>query len=208
MVDVRPTDPILERDGVRLRMLRRSDEVEWLALRARNREWLKHWEATLPPGAPQSPMSFRAFIRKERMAWRGSRAFPLVIEVDGRLVGRVSLSRIEWGAERGGTLGYWVSQDHAGRGIAPTAVVLLCEYAFARGLHRIEIAIRPENSASLSVARKLDLREEGIRQSYLFIDGAWRDHRIFSVTSTERRSGDWWTGAVTARQGTDASASD
>lgn len=186
-------EPVLERDGVRLRMLKRSDEAQWLALRGRNRDWLRHWEATTPPGAPQSPLTFRAFVRRERIAWRNARSFPMVIEVDGQLVGRVSLSRIEWGAERGGTLGYWVSEDHAGRGIAPTAVVLLCEYAFARGLHRIEIAIRPENAASLAVARKLDLREEGIRQSYLFIDGAWRDHRIFAVTAAERRAGDWWT---------------
>jgi len=118
----------------------------------------------------------------------------MVIEFEGRLVGRVTLGRIEWGAEYGGSLGYWVSRDHAGKGIVPAAVVLMCEYAFGQGLHRIEVAIRPENAASMSVARKLDLREEGMRQSYLYIDGGWRDHRIFAVTSHEHRSGRWWTG--------------
>jgi ribosomal-protein-alanine N-acetyltransferase len=120
----------------------------------------------------------------------------MVIERDGELVGRASLGRIEWGPERGGTLGYWVANHVAGQGIAPAAVVLLCEYAFAEGLHRIEIAIRPENAASLAVVRKLQLREEGMRASYLFIDGAWRDHRIFAVTASEKRTGTWWTGAV------------
>ena len=180
---------------MRLRLLRPRDESEWVALRSTNREWLRPWEATVPPGGADAPITFRAFVRRENAAWRARRSFPMVIEVDGRLVGRVTLGRIEWGAERGGTLGYWVSKDDAGQGIAPTAVVLMCEYAFGQGLHRIEVAIRPENSASLAVARKLDLREEGMRQSYLYIDGGWKDHRVFAATASERRSGEWWTGA-------------
>ena len=193
--------PELERGGVRLRLLRMRDEAEWIALRNRNREWLRPWEATAPPGTADAPVSFRTFIRNENAMWRSRRSFPMVIEKGGRLVGRVTLGRIEWGAERGGSLGYWVSQDQAGHGIAPAAVVLMCEYAFGQGLHRIEVAIRPENAASLSVARKLELREEGLRQSYLYIDGAWRDHRIFAATARERRSGEWWTGVSSTASG-------
>jgi len=193
---VRFGEPRLERDGLRLRLLRARDESEWLALRQRNREWLRPWEASSPPGTRDEPLSFRAYVRRERASWRARRSFPMVIERDGELVGRASLGRIEWGPERGGTLGYWVSSHVAGQGIAPAAVVLLSEFAFAEGLHRIEIAIRPDNEASLAVVRKLQLREEGMRASYLFIDGAWRDHRIFAVTAAEKRTGTWWTGAV------------
>lgn len=191
---MRPSEPTLVRDNVKLRLLRPRDETEWLGLRARNRDWLRPWEATAPPGTADAPVTFRTFVRRENALWRSRRSFPMVIESEGRLVGRVTLGRIEWGAERGGSLGYWVAQDAAGHGIAPTAVVLMCEYAFGQGLHRVEVAIRPENSASLAVARKLDLREEGMRQSYLYIDGAWRDHRIFAATASERRAGEWWTG--------------
>ena len=42
--------PELEREGVRLRLLKMRDEAEWIALRNRNREWLRPWEATAPPG--------------------------------------------------------------------------------------------------------------------------------------------------------------
>ncbi|WP_291383445.1 GNAT family protein [Demequina sp.] len=193
---MRPVAPRLERDGVRLRLLRPGDEREWLSLRERNREWLRPWEASPPPGTHEATMSFRTYVRRERASWRARRTYPMVIERDGELVGRASLGRVEWGAERGGTLGYWVSNHVAGQGIAPAAVALLCEHAFAEGLHRIEIAIRPENTASLAVVRKLELREEGMRASYLFIDGAWRDHRIFAVTASEKRTGTWWAGAI------------
>lgn len=191
---LRPSVPQLERNGVTLRLLTPKDEAEWLALRQRNRDWLRPWEATTPPGQIEPPITFRAFVRRERASWRERRSFPFVIEYGGELVGRASLGRIEWGAERGGTLGYWVSHHVAGRGIAPTAVVLLTEYAFGQGLHRVEIAIRPENDASLAVVRKLNVREEGLRHSYLYIDGGWRDHRIFAITTDEHRSGEWWTG--------------
>ena len=55
----------------------------------------------------------------------------------------------------------------------------------AAGLHRIEIAIRPENSNSLRVVEKLGLREVGYAPRFLHIDGAWRDHRIYAVTVEE-----------------------
>ena len=56
---------------------------------------------------------------------------------------------------------------------------------FALGLHRIEIAIRPENTASLRVVDKLGFRFEGERPRYLHIDGDWRDHRVFALNAEE-----------------------
>jgi ribosomal-protein-alanine N-acetyltransferase len=49
----------------------------------------------------------------------------------------------------------------------------------------VEVNIRVDNDASLAVVRRLGLRDEGIRERYLHIDGAWRDHRSFAVTKEE-----------------------
>ncbi|MCR6711757.1 MAG: GNAT family N-acetyltransferase [Demequina sp.] len=175
--------PVLRDGEVVVRPLRRGDEEAWLRLRSQNRDWLKPWEATTPPDVPQEPVTFGAFVRQERRAWSRGEAYAGVILLDGELVGRVSIGSIRWGAERGGSIGYWISQSHAGRGITPRAVKLLADYGFAQGLHRLEIAIRPENEASLAVIRKLGWREEGLRRSYLYIDGEWRDHRVFARTA-------------------------
>src|SRR5699024_8099027 len=56
---------------------------------------------------------------------------------------------------------------------------------FTLGLHRIEINIRPENTASLRVVDKLGLRDEGLRKRYMHIDGQWCDHRTFAVLAEE-----------------------
>jgi ribosomal-protein-alanine N-acetyltransferase len=55
----------------------------------------------------------------------------------------------------------------------------------AVGLHRVEIDIRPENTASLRVVEKLGLRREGYYERYLDINGAWRDHVAFAITIEE-----------------------
>ena len=72
----------------------------------------------------------------------------------------------------------------------PTAVALVTDHCFgAVGLHRIEINIRPENTASLRVVEKLGFRDEGLRRAFLHIDGAWRDHRAFALTAEELPGG-------------------
>ena len=73
-------------------------------------------------------------------------------------------------------------------GLIPTAVALATDYCFrALRLHRVEIAIRPENAASLRVVEKLGIRYEGRKPAYLNIAGAWRDHECFALHADGRR---------------------
>jgi ribosomal-protein-alanine N-acetyltransferase len=53
------------------------------------------------------------------------------------------------------------------------------------GLHRVEVNIRPENTASLRVVEKLGFRSEGLRERYLHIDGDWRDHLTFALCAED-----------------------
>ncbi len=175
-----------------LRPLALRDESAWLALRERNRSWLRQWEATAPPGVITPTMTFAAFVRRDRREWRERRAINLAIQYDGALAGRVTLSAIEWASARSGSLGYWVDEALAGRGIAPHAVAALTKLGFAEGLHRVEIAARPENDASLRVVQKLGFHDEGRRERYLYIDGAWRDHRVFALRSDDPQNGTFW----------------
>ncbi|WP_084626476.1 GNAT family N-acetyltransferase [Demequina aurantiaca] len=183
---------VLRRGSLTLRPLRRSDEAEWMAVRSKNYAWLRPWEANMPPGRPQVSASFPAYVRRERGRWKARTAFSMVIEWEGALVGRVSVHAIEWGAQCGGSIGYWIAEDHAGRGIVPRSVAMMSEYAFGEGLHRLEIALRPDNSASHRVVQKLGFRAEGLRAKYLYIDGAWRDHAVFALTAEEPREGPFW----------------
>lgn len=176
-------------DGdVVLRPLRRGDQAAWLALRAQNAAWLDPWEATPPepPRARRRPPTFPAFVRTMARQAREGTALPFAIEYRGDLVGQLTVATIVRGSLSSASIGYWVSEHVAGRGIVPTAVALAVDHCLGPvGLHRVEICVRPENAASLRVVAKLGLREEGLRERYLHIQGAWRDHRTFAVTAEE-----------------------
>ncbi|HOU92842.1 MAG TPA: GNAT family protein [Polyangiaceae bacterium] len=179
--------PAVLREGdVVLRPMRLRDGKAWLAVRSRNAAWLEPWEATSPTPVLGPAPTMRQFVRRLSAQARAGLALPFVIVYRGELVGQLTVSSIQRGSAESASIGYWVSEHVAGRGIVPMAVALAVDHCFGPvGLHRVEIAIRPENAASLRVVAKLGLREEGTRLRFLHIRGDWRDHRCFAVTPEE-----------------------
>jgi [ribosomal protein S5]-alanine N-acetyltransferase len=183
----------LRHDAVILAPLRHRDGGAWERVRRTNAEWLRPWEATLPPGSEPGPATFAGLVRSLTRQARDGRMLPWLVWYEptggrgrGRLAGQLTVSGIVGGSASWGQIGYWVDQRLAGRGIIPTAVALAVDYCFAAmGLHRVEIAIRPENVRSLRVVAKLGFRPEGLRPRYLHIDGDWRDHLVFALNAEE-----------------------
>ncbi|MGH8891878.1 MAG: GNAT family N-acetyltransferase [Actinomycetes bacterium] len=174
------------REGrVALRPISRRDREAWTRVRAQNRDWLTPWEAT-PPRDVGPPISFPAMVRGLRAQARRGQLLPFVVTYDGELVGQLTVGGITHGSLCSAHVGYWIDARVAGRGVMPTAVALAVDHCFlVLRLHRVEVNIRPENTASLRVVEKLGFREEGLRRSFLHIAGAWRDHRSFALTADE-----------------------
>ena len=182
------TIPTLVQGDISIRPIRLRDsrvlERELLA----NRSWLRKWEAT----NPHAPMSFdtRASIRSLLNNAREGAGLPFAIEHRGELAGQLNVSGIAYGSLSSATIGYWVAERFAGKGLTPTAVALATDHCFfSVGLHRMEICIRPENAASLRVVEKLGFRYEGLRRRYIHINGDWRDHFCFALTVEELPQG-------------------
>jgi ribosomal-protein-alanine N-acetyltransferase len=183
----------LHQGPVSLSPMRMRDRAAWERVRMANSAWLRPWEATLPPGAQVGPASYGGLVRSLTRQAREGRMLPWLVFYDtsggrGRpdLAGQLTVSGIVGGSASWGQIGYWVDQRLAGRGIIPTAVALAVDYCFdVMRLHRIEIAIRPENEKSLRVVEKLGFRPEGLRPRYLHIDGVWRDHLVFALNAEE-----------------------
>jgi ribosomal-protein-alanine N-acetyltransferase len=182
-----------ERTGVTLRPYHRSDAQVWSETRRVNHEWLARWEPT-PPGGSwhdlNSPAAFRLVYREFRRIAKAGHAMPFAVCLqDGgreRFVGQITLGNIVRRAFCSAYAGYWVDSRVAGRGVIPTALALAVDHAFgASGLHRIEVNIRPENTASRRVVEKLGFREEAYHPRYLHIDGAWRDHVGYAMTTED-----------------------
>ncbi|WP_298865501.1 GNAT family N-acetyltransferase [Microbacterium sp.] len=188
----------LQHGPVGLRLIRGRDARILQRELLSNRAWLRPWEATIPGGVTSFDM--RVSIRRLLQQHREGAGYPFVMEYDGEIAGQLNI----WGVARGSlcsaTIGYWVSERFAGRGITPTSVALATDAAFDLfGLHRMEICIRPENHASLRVVEKLGFRYEGLRRRFIHIDGEWRDHHAFALVKEDVPEGvlaRWLAGRV------------
>jgi len=181
----------LTQDAVTLRPLRRRDEADWARIRQLSPEWFRPWDSTRPVDAPEPGMTFGQLVSTFTARARQGLMLPWAVEYTppgGKPVfaGQVSVFGISRGSACWAQVGYWIDPRWAGRGIIPTAVALACDYCFGTlRLHRIEIAIRPENTNSLAVVRKLGFRYEGRRERYMHVDGDWRDHDVFVLNAED-----------------------
>ena len=181
---------VLSSAGVRLRPISQDDRHVWRRVRQNNATWLRRWDATAPSTAQTRPRSFAAMVRQMRREARAGRQLPFVIEYEKRFVGQLTISNVVRGSAQFASVGYWIDEAYAGRGITTRAVAMAADHCFGPvGLHRLEVAIRPENAASLRVVEKLGIPEVGYAPRFLHIDGDWRDHRLFAITAEDAPGG-------------------
>jgi [ribosomal protein S5]-alanine N-acetyltransferase len=183
---------------VTLRPLVAADFPAWQEVRRRNNDWLTPWEPARNPNLPDVVESGEAFAmrcsarERERQLGTGF-GFGIFVADDerrgagaSRFCGEINLSSVQRGPFQSAYVGYWIDRDTAGRGLMPEAVVLVARFAFEQvHLHRIQISIIPRNYRSRRVVEKLKLRDEGIAQRYLEINGVWEDHIRYAVTIEE-----------------------
>jgi len=174
---------------VALRPLRASDFDAWRAVRQRSASWLLKWEPKLPAGQPDPTRSASAFAARcsaRQREWQLGSGYGFGIFVEGRFAGEINLSGLQRGPFQNAYVGYWIGEEFAGEGYVPEALVVLARFGFEDlGLHRLQVAIIPRNYNSRRVVEKLGLREEGVAERYLEINGVWEDHVRYAITAEE-----------------------
>jgi ribosomal-protein-alanine N-acetyltransferase len=176
----------LDGKGVRLRAPRWRDYESWSALRRLSRDFLQPWEPVWPEDDLQRSAFRRRLAAYAREIDSGG-AYPFFIfrQSDDALVGGVTLSNVRRGVAQMATVGYWIGQPYAGQGHMSAAMRPLLGFAFGSiGLHRVEAACVPENTASHRLLLKSGFQQEGLARAYLKINGSWRDHLLFGMTSS------------------------
>ena len=179
----------IETERLALRLPAHSDYRSWSELRRRSASFLTPWEPTWS----QDHLTRRAFTNRVNWAarcYKSDTALPLFIfrYEDGALVGAVTLDNIRRGPAQAGTLGYWVGAPFVRQGYMREAIGAVVGHAFAvMDLSRIEAACLPENEASRAVLERSGFKYEGVAQSYLQINGRWRNHVLYANLRLDRR---------------------
>lgn len=166
-----------------------ADFRAWSNLRRDSAGFLKPWE----PSWSDDHLSRRAFTNRvywSQRALASGQALPLFLlrRSDDSLLGAITLDNIRRGPAQVGTLGYWIGEPFARQGYMREAILALTHHAFAElGLSRVEAACLPENAASRGVLEACGFKYEGVAQSYLQINGRWRNHVLYANLRSDRR---------------------
>jgi RimJ/RimL family protein N-acetyltransferase len=116
----------------------------------------EHLSAFLPAGVAELQDPER-FIEHAQDAWNRGRTYAFaVLDADGSVAGQVTLTH----EGTAGEIGYWISADHVGRGLATAAVRLLISSAREQHpeLERFQLHCDLANTASARVAAKAGFR--------------------------------------------------
>ncbi|MEL6841299.1 MAG: GNAT family protein [Pseudomonadota bacterium] len=179
----------IEAERLTLRPPMHSDFRAWTALRQESRDFLVPWEPTWA----SDHLSRKAFTNRVYWAQRSianGTAMPLFMfrRTDDALVGAITLDHIKRGPAQSGITGYWIGQPFARQGYMREAIQAVVHHAFTiMDLSRIEAGCLPENTASRRLLEKCGYKYEGVAQSYLQINGRWRNHVLYANLRHDRR---------------------
>lgn len=112
---------------------------------------------------------------------------PLVIEVDGRVVGYVELTEELDPDYRHAGIDIALDDEHQGRGLGTEAITLLVRYLFAeRGHHRVTIDPALANTRAIRCYEKVGFRPIGVMREYeRGADGVWHDALLMELLASD-----------------------
>jgi ribosomal-protein-alanine N-acetyltransferase len=166
---------------VTLRALTQDHVRALIGLLTANREFLAPTSPDRPDEYFTEDFQRRDTARLLEQAEAGS-VIPMVILLEGRVVGRIDVDNVVRGSFLSGDLGYWGAEAVTGRGVATAAVATMVRSSFGEdGLHRLQAGTLVDNVASQRVLRRNRFERIGVAPRYLRIAGEWRDHVLFQL---------------------------
>jgi ribosomal-protein-serine acetyltransferase len=173
-----------------LRGYHASDAEAVLQLVARNRERLLRNFPELAQGVRASA-DVSAYMEASGRQWREAAAFTYGIwsPSEAALLGQLKIKNIVWKVPAA-ELSYFVDEACLRQGVATEAIRAVLREAFeTRGFKRIYVRIIGANEESLALARRLDLRHEGVhRNAFRCGLGELHDVHLFAMTDGDHHS--------------------
>lgn len=112
--------------------------------------------------------------------------FAFAITVDGRAVGSIGVFRQGNIHRQTAELGYYIAEEHWGKGYMTEAVRQICRYVFEKSdILRIYAEPFAQNAASCRVLEKAGFQCEGILRSNAVKNGRVIDMKLYSLLKGE-----------------------
>lgn len=165
-----------------------ADDAPLLArLHAANRVFMAPFDALRSDAFYTRPGQVEEVRRLLERHAAGTSLPHVILDATREVVGRITLNGIARGPMQSCSLGYWVSQDANGRGLATAAVAHVLGIAFDDlRLHRVQAETLVDNERSQRVLAKNGFDRIGMAPAFLEIAGRWQDHLLFQRLAPHR----------------------
>ena len=153
------------------------------ALTDQNREYLK---VRLPwLDSVQEIGDTKRFIREQLLKFAKEEALHLSILSNNKIVGVVGYNQLDL-VNGVGIIGYWLSEEHTGKGVMTKAVKEVIHMGFGSWpLQKVEIHCAVDNNSSRAIPERLGFREEGTIRRTAKVSETHHDHVIYGLLEEE-----------------------
>jgi ribosomal-protein-serine acetyltransferase len=170
-------------EDTELRLLEKRHAKELTDLTDRNREYLRAW---LPwVDANQTVEDRKNFIRDALKQFAHNKGLVAGIWHEGGLAGVIGYHALDW-ENRTVEVGYWLDEEHQGKGLVTAACRALVDHAFGElGLNRVVISCATENKKSCAIPERLGFRREGVQRQAEWLYDHFVDHVVYAIVASE-----------------------
>ena len=173
--------------NIYIKPLNISDATSILELEIRNKEFFRQYSINRDSEfyTFEGQLKRMETIEESRVKDLGY-SFGIYLNKSHRLIGQISLFKIERGPAQRGMVGYSLDKEQNGKGYMTEALKSIVDFGFDQlKLHRIEAGVMPHNLGSIKILEKIGFQKEGIAKEYVMINGKWEDHQILAIINNK-----------------------
>lgn len=127
----------------------------------------------------------RKFIEKSQEKLNKNNGFDLGIYFNEKLVGIIGINHFD-ALNQKVEIGYWLSENHQGKGIMTKSVKTLIKYIFQTlKMQRIQIDVALGNKKSTTIPDRLGFKKEGIQHQAGFLYDHFVDLQTYALLKDE-----------------------
>ncbi|MGB2870139.1 MAG: GNAT family protein [Bacteroidota bacterium] len=166
-----------------LKRLNERDAPELFGVVDSNRAYLRQWLPWLDSNS--SVNETLQFIKAVKQQEDNGFGFQTAIWFKGRIAGVIGFHPIDW-LNKVVEIGYWLGEQHQGKGIVTRSCRALVDYAFDEyKLHRVQIRCATGNRKSCAIIERLGFMFEGIAHGAEFLYDHFADLYVYGMTAAE-----------------------
>lgn len=163
-----------------LRPWREGDE-ESLVRHANNRHIWNKVRDFFP--YPYTPRDAQSWVRSNKSYQQPNN---LAIEINRQAVGNIGFTVKDDIYRYNAEIGYWLSEDHWGRGVMSEALPIMTRYIFENfQVNRIFACVLEGNLGSMCVLERAGYRHEAVHRKAAIKNNQYLDEHIFAILRDE-----------------------